>query len=102
MTQQDLDMRSSMKAVRRHGRLFAALVVLGVLVGAAFAVLRPPTLTSTALVVLQQTNSASAAAQLSSAIATQVVIASSYPVLTSALPHVSPAMSEQQLAQKIS
>jgi len=107
MTQQDLDMRSSMKAVRRHGRLFAALVVLGVLVGAAFAVLRPATLTSTALVVLQQTNSAqnntsSSADQLSSEIGTQVVIASSYPVLTGALPHVSPAMSEQQLAQKIS
>jgi capsular polysaccharide biosynthesis protein len=107
MTQQDLDMRSSMKAVRRHGRLFAALVILGVLVGAAFAVLRPPTLTSTALVVLQQTNSAqnntlSSSDQLSAAIGTQVVIASSDPVLTSALPHVSPAMSEQQLAQKIS
>ncbi len=107
MTQQDLDMRSSMKAVRRHGRLFAALVVLGVLVGAAFAVLRPATLTSTALVVLQQTNSAqnntsSSADQLSSEIGTQVVIASSYPVLTGALPHVSPARSEQELAQQVS
>jgi len=102
MTQQDLDMRSSMKAVRRHGRLFAALVVLGIAIGAAFTVLRPATLTSNALVVLQQTNTAqnnssSSADQLTAEIGTQVVIATSYPVLTGALPHVSPAMSVQQL-----
>lgn len=106
MSTQDLDMRSSIKAVRRHGKLFAALVVLGILIGAAYAVLRPPTLTSTALVVLQQTNSAqnnqsSSADQLSTEIGTQVVIASSYPVLSAALPHASPAMSVQQLDSRI-
>jgi capsular polysaccharide biosynthesis protein len=107
MSQQDLDMRSSMKAVRRHGKLFAAIVLLGVLIGAAYAVLRPPTLTSTALVVLQQTNSAqnnssSSADALASAIGTQVVIADSYPVLAGALPHVSPAMTVPQLAGRVS
>jgi uncharacterized protein involved in exopolysaccharide biosynthesis len=106
MSTQDLDMRSSIKAVRRHGKLFAALVVIGILIGAAYAVLRPPTLTSTALVVLQQTNTAqnnqsSSADQLSGEIGTQVVIASSYPVLSAALPHASPAMSVQQLNSRI-
>jgi capsular polysaccharide biosynthesis protein len=107
MSTQDLDMRSSMKAVRRHRKLFAAIVLLGVLIGAAYAALKPPTLSSTALVVLQQTNSAannqsSSADTLASAIGTQVVIASSYPVLADALPHVSPAMSVQQLGSRVS
>jgi len=106
MSQQDLDMRSSLKAVRRHGKLFAAIVVLGILIGAAYAVLRPPTLTSTALVVLQQTNTAqnnqaSSADTLDSEIGTQVVIAGSYPVLAGALPHVSPAMTVPQLASRV-
>jgi capsular polysaccharide biosynthesis protein len=96
-----------MKAVRRHRKVFAAVVLLGILIGAAYAVLKPPTLSSTSLVVLQQTNSAannqsSSADQLASEIGTQVVIASSYPVLAQALPHVSPAMSVQQLGSRVS
>ena len=106
MSQQDLDLRSSMKAVRRHRKLFAALVVLGILIGAAVAVLRPPTQTSAALVVLQQTNTAqnntsSPADALAGEIGTQVVIADSYPVLAGAVGHVSPATTVQQLGGRV-
>ncbi len=106
MSQQSLDLRASFKAVRRHRKLFSALVILGLLAGAAWAVLKPPALTSTALVVLPQAASSqnaqsSSGDPLSSIIATQVVIADSVPVLAAALPHVSPAMSLQQLEGKV-
>ncbi len=105
MSQQSLDLRTSLKAVRRHRKLFSALVIIGLLAGAAWAVLSPPALTSTTLVVLPQADAAqqsqSSSNPLSNVIATQVVIASSGPVLAAALPHLSPAMSLQQLKDKI-
>ena len=54
MSQQALDLRRSVQIVRRHRKLFGAVVALGLLIGAAYAVLKPPVLTSTALVVLPQ------------------------------------------------
>lgn len=106
MSQQALDFRTSIKAVRRHGKVFTAIVVLGMLIGAAYAVLRPPLLTSTALVVLPQiaapqSTEATDSGATDNEIATQVVIASSYPVLARALPHVSPSMSLQTLQDRV-
>lgn len=110
MSEQSLDLRRSVQIVRRHKKLFWALVALGLLIGAAYAVLKPPMLTSTALVVLPQ--AAAQSTQQSSSgnangpgtdtyIATQVVIASSDSVLAGALPRVSPAMSLQTLQSKV-
>ena len=106
MSQQSLDLRASFTAVRRHRKLFAALVLVGLLAGGAWAVLSPPALSSTALVVLPQATSSqnaqsSSSDPLSNIIATQVVIADSGPVLAAALPHVSPAMSLQQLEGRV-
>jgi capsular polysaccharide biosynthesis protein len=95
MSQQPLNLRRSIQIVRRHKLLFGAVVTLGILLGAAYSVLKPPTVTSTALVALPQ---ASTDAQ----IATQVVIAGSNSVLSDALPHVSPAMSLSELDSKVS
>ena len=108
MSQQPLNMRRSVQIVRRHKRLFGAGVVLGLLIGAAYAILTPPMLTSSSLVVLPeapaqsgQTASSSTANSAATDIDTQMVIAASNPVLSAALPHVSPAMSLQALQSKI-
>src|ERR1700733_615894 len=107
MSQQALDLRSSVRAVRRHKKVFGAILVLGLIIGAAYAVLRPPLLSSTALVVLPEVAAAESAQQaidsgaIDNEIATQVVIASSYPVLVGALPHVSPSMSLQTLQDRV-
>ena len=52
MNQQALDLRRSIQIVWRHKILVGAVVVLGILAGGAYGYLNPPTLTSTALVVL--------------------------------------------------
>jgi capsular polysaccharide biosynthesis protein len=105
MSQQALDLRRSVQIVRRHRKLFGAVAALGLLGGVAFAILKPPVLTSTALVVLPQSYSqslqAAAGSASTNAIDTQVVIATSDAVLADALPHISPAMSAQTLATKI-
>jgi capsular polysaccharide biosynthesis protein len=104
MSQQALDLRRSVQIVRRHKRLFGAFVVLGLLIGAAYAVVEPPMLTSSALVLLPQSfaqSEQSSSSGSSPGIATQVVIASSDSVLANALPHVSPEMSLLTLQSKV-
>lgn len=110
MSQQAMDLRRSMQMVRRHRRIFGAVVVLGLLIGAGYAVLRPPMVTSTALIVLPQAPGQSGTAgspstggngDTASDVATQAVIATSNPVLSSALPHISPVMSLQTLQNAV-
>lgn len=106
MSQQALGMRRYVQIVRRHKFFFITLTVLGLVAGAAYAVLRPPTLTSTALIVIPQSGQAAQAAQAAAAaaanggpsgpdpyVATQMVIADSTPVLSDALPDIKPATS---------
>ena len=108
MSQQNLDLRRSVQIARRHKRLIGGIAALGLLLGAGYAFLNPPLLSSTALVVLSDNSSQSASASQASgtgtgsAIATQEVIATSDPVLAAALPHISPAMSLQTLESRIS
>ena len=97
MSRQDLDMRSSMQMVRRRKKLFGGVAVLGLLLGAAYAYLTAPAVSSTALVVVSGfppplTNSANAVGDASAetSLATQIVIANSGPVLAAALPKVGP------------
>ena len=52
MSQKALDLRRSMQIVRRHKVLVGIVVALGIVGGAAYAVLKPPMLTSTALIAL--------------------------------------------------
>ena len=68
MSQQNLDLRKSIQIVRRRKRLFGGVAALGLLLGAAYAVLTPPMLSSTALVVISSmpaplTNQANSSAQ---------------------------------------
>jgi capsular polysaccharide biosynthesis protein len=108
MSQQALDLRSSIQIVRRHRRLVGIAAALGLIVGAAYAVLNPPMVTSTALVLLPQYGQAalSGAAATDSGVsdpyaATQEVIAKSNPVLLRALPIVRPAMSINTLRSQV-
>ena len=80
--------RRSARIVWRHKMLVGMLAVLGLLVGVSFAVLKPPMVASKALVALPHSTSS---------MATQVVIVTSNPVLSGALPEISPKMSLAEL-----
>jgi capsular polysaccharide biosynthesis protein len=108
MSQETLDLRRSIRIIRRHKLLMGVMVTLGILAGGAYAVLKPPMVTSTALVLLSQSGQAAQAGAQAAAnggpnpwTTTQLVIASSNPVLMGALPHVSPAMSIDQLRSDV-
>lgn len=107
MTQQPLDLRTSMRLVRRHKFLVGIVLLLGILGGAGYAVHYPPMLSSTALVELPQTQqSTSAGAGTANTgpdpyTATQEVIAGSSDVLTAALPAIHPAISLTALRQDV-
>jgi capsular polysaccharide biosynthesis protein len=84
MSEQVLDLRKFVRIVRRHRKLVGIVAAFGLLLGVAYTVLSPPLLTSKTLVVFPDS---------APSIATQVVVATSNPVLSRALPDVSPAMS---------
>jgi uncharacterized protein involved in exopolysaccharide biosynthesis len=109
MSQQALDLRRSIKIVRRRKFLVSIVAMLGLLGGVASLLLSPPMLTGTALVALPVAAAASAqgasltgdGAGTTTYMATQVVVASSDPVLSGALPHISPAVSLATLRNRI-
>lgn len=109
MSQQALDLRRSIHIVRRHKVLVGFVTVLGLLAGIGYALLNLPEVTSSALVVLPQAAAQSAQASgvspgspgSDSYIATQVVIASSDPVLSAAQPGIKPAVSLAELQRVV-
>jgi capsular polysaccharide biosynthesis protein len=104
MSEQAMDLRRSVQIVRRHRILIGVVALLGLLVGAAYSVLRPPALTSTALVVLPQaaqSNLAPGETGPDGYMATQIVIASSDPVLSGALANLGPDTSLQALRGEV-
>src|ERR1035438_8946736 len=93
MSQQNPDLRRSIHVAGRRKRLIGGVAALGFLLGAGYAYLNPPLLSSTALVVFTDASSQSSqanAAGVDPGLATQEVIATSDPVLVGALPHISP------------
>jgi capsular polysaccharide biosynthesis protein len=104
MSQQALDLRRSTQIVRRHKVLVGIVVALGILGGAAYAVLKPPMLTSTALIALPTSVISQPATTIGgtdSLTATQEVVAGSNQVLLGALSDVRPAMSLNELRQDV-
>jgi capsular polysaccharide biosynthesis protein len=110
MSQQALDLRRSIRIIRRYRVLVGGVVALGILCGAGYVALDPPMRTADAVVVLPQavtgaqgTEGAAAATENGTGtdttpyMATQVLIADSTAVLNDALPNVTPAMSLDQL-----
>jgi hypothetical protein len=90
MSQLAPDPRGSMSIIRRHGALLGIAVVVGMLAGAVFAAFSPVRVTSTAFVMLPQSD-----------VATAVVLARSDPVLAGALLRGSPAASVQALRGEV-
>jgi capsular polysaccharide biosynthesis protein len=84
MSEQVLDLRKFVRIVRRHRKLVGIVAAFGLLLGVAYTVLSPPLLTSKTLVVFPDS---------APSIATQVVVATSNPVLSGALPHITPSTS---------
>lgn len=93
MSEQVLDLRRSMNIVRRHKIIVSIAVLLGLLLGAAFTVVRPPMLSSRALVVLPPSASRFTG--------TQVVIADSDPVLAKAAGRVGSPISLMDLRARV-
>jgi capsular polysaccharide biosynthesis protein len=104
MSQQNPDLRRSMHIAGRRKRLIFGVAALGLVLGAGYAYLNPPLLSSTALVVFTDATSQSsqnAASGVDPGLATQEVVAASDPVLVGALPHISPPISLQMLESRI-
>jgi capsular polysaccharide biosynthesis protein len=85
-------MSRPVQTLRRYKRLIGLVAAVGLLVGAAYTVLYPPLRSSTALVILPGS---------AASVPTQVVIAESDPVLSAALPQVSPPVSVAGLRHEI-
>jgi capsular polysaccharide biosynthesis protein len=93
VSEQALDLRRSMQMVRRHKIVVGIATLLGLAAGVAFVMSSPPTLASSALVVLP-----TSAARY---ITTEVVIAGSDPVLTGAIRQLHQPTSLQALQSNV-
>ena len=105
MSQQALDLRGSIQILRRHKKIFGAITLLGLLIGVACALITPPMVSSSALVVVPETAAQEAQAGTSGSdpfIAPEEVVATSTAVLQGALPNISPALSLTTLKGRIS
>src|SRR5690348_12580662 len=98
MIQEPLDFKRALQLVRRHKIIVLVAAALGLIGGVALATLRPPMLTSQALVVLPPSTRAGVGTQL---VGTQVVIAHSDPVLTGALRNIHAGTSLQALRDAV-
>lgn len=92
MTEQSLNLRRSLQILRRHLVTLAVCTALGALAGAGYAALHPSAYVSRALVVLPAPTRN---------VSTQVVIATSAPVLSAALSNVHPAISLPALTDRV-
>jgi capsular polysaccharide biosynthesis protein len=106
MSQQALDLRASVRVVRRHKIPVGVAMVLSMLAGAGYALHYPPMLTSTAYVTLpesapQSGTAAATSGGIEAITATQEVVAGSDQVLANALPNVRPPMSLSQLLRVV-
>lgn len=98
MSTQELDVRRSWRAVWRNRRIVAAAIVAGAIAGVVFGVLNPPLYTATARVILPAPppSSADRAEEGSHSIETQVLVARSEPVLSSAGQNLDPPLTTEE------
>lgn len=101
VSSQELDVRRSLGVIRRHRRVVLAIAVAGLLGGLVTAWLLPAMPTGKALVVLPPASTKSGGQSRAQDIDTQVLIANSAPVLTSAGQNVSPPLSTQVVKKRV-
>ena len=100
MSQQALDLRRSLQLVRRYRNIVGFAAALGLVAGAVYTALHPPMLATKALVALPPTV-VGIAGPPARDLASQVVIATSDPVLAKAMRHVTPAVSLATLRGRV-
>jgi capsular polysaccharide biosynthesis protein len=99
---QQLDVKKSWRAIRRHRLIVAAVAVVGLLGGVGYGLLVPPLHTATSLVVLPPPPAADPdKVEGTQSIETQVFIAESEPVLKSAGQNLSPALSTKVVRDRV-
>jgi capsular polysaccharide biosynthesis protein len=86
-----MNSRHALQIARRYRVLIGIVAAVGLLGGAGYAIMTPPQFTSQSLVIVPPGN-----------ISTQVLIASSQPVISGAAQALGHGVSAQQLGQKIS
>ncbi|MET9274977.1 hypothetical protein [Kribbella sp. NPDC003557] len=104
MSAQQLDVKKSWQAIRRHRLIVAAVAAVGLLGGIAYGLAVPAMHTATSLVVLPPppaTDAEKATQAGAQSIDTQVFIAESEPVLKSAGQNLSPALTTDQVRDRV-
>ncbi|GAA1615377.1 Wzz/FepE/Etk N-terminal domain-containing protein [Kribbella karoonensis] len=105
MSAQQLDVRKSWRAIRRHRWIVAAAAAVGLLGGIAYGLAVPAMHTATSLVVLPppaaNDPAKTATAPGVQSIDTQVYIAGSEPVLKSAGQNVTPALPTEKVRDRV-
>lgn len=107
MSQQPMNLRRVTRIAMRHKRLVGSLTILGIAAGAGYALMRPPTLTSTAVVVLNQPQASAGTPVTSSngldiSMQTDILIAESQTVFSDALSRVGSGLTLQELTDQVS
>lgn len=92
MTQQQPNLRRSLRTAQRYKGIVGGFALLGLLAGIGYAFLNPPQQTSSALVILPNPKPN---------IQTDTLIAESAPVLTAALPHIGRGSTVSDLRKEI-
>lgn len=82
MSQQPMNLRRVFEFIRRNKGVVGGAIGIGLIVGAAFGSFNPPVLTGSTLVILPNTRTSTQ---------TLIVVATSDPVLSAALPAINPA-----------
>ncbi|TCM44204.1 Wzz/FepE/Etk N-terminal domain-containing protein [Kribbella sp. VKM Ac-2568] len=102
MSTQELDVKKSWRAIRRHRRWVALVAAVGLLGGIVYALVEPPLHTATSLVVLPPPPATDAEkAAGTQAIETQVFIADSEPVLKSAGQNLAPPLATEVVRDRV-
>ena len=101
MSEQALDLRTTLAVLRRHRGLLVGAIALGVAAGVAYSMLRLPQFSSTSLVLLPPPTVASTGHSSSRDAATQVRIADSDAVLGPAGSAVRPRLSARQVRKRV-
>jgi capsular polysaccharide biosynthesis protein len=100
MSDEALDLRRSIRLVRRHKLLVGAAVLLGLLAGVGYALITPPRFTSTAVVLLPPAVKGIGAQPIRN-IGTQTVVADSNPVLAGAMRGINPPVPLAALRDRV-
>jgi capsular polysaccharide biosynthesis protein len=100
MSEQNVDLRSSLSILRRHRKALAAVAALGAAAGVCFVLLRPPMYASSALVLLPPAQNITGQ-PVSRDVQTDVEIAGSEAVLGPAGQALDPPMSPRALSQRV-